>query len=50
MSPAKHGGGGMMVWACFAATEPGSASLIQSTTNSFHERYSEVRSEGFIDH
>jgi len=30
----KHGGEGVMIWACFAATEPGHLSVIESTMNS----------------
>jgi len=30
----KHGGGGLMIWACFAATGPGHLAVIESTMNS----------------
>ena len=30
----KHGGGGLMFWACSAATEPGHLAVIESTMNS----------------
>ena len=29
----KHGGGGLMIWACFAATGPGHLAVIESTVN-----------------
>jgi len=30
----KHGGGGLMLWACSAATGPGHLAVIESTMNS----------------
>ncbi|MEE6515924.1 hypothetical protein FKM82_025084 [Ascaphus truei] len=30
----KHGSGGVMIWACFAATGPGNLAVIESTMNS----------------
>jgi len=29
----RHGGGGMMIWACFAAEGPGHLAVIESTMN-----------------
>ncbi len=31
----KHGGGSIMAWACFAASWPGQAAIIDGTMNSY---------------
>jgi len=34
----QHGGGGLMIWACFVATTPGHLVVIESTVNSLYPR------------
>ena len=41
----KHGGGGLMIWACSAATGPGQLAVIESTMNSCVPKYSRVKCE-----
>jgi len=42
-SPVKHGGGNIIVWACFAVSRPGNLTIIDGTKLS--ERLSESCSE-----
>ena len=41
----KHGGGGLMIWTCVAATGPGHRAVFESTINSWIQTYSRVKCE-----
>ena len=38
----KHGGGGMMIWACFAVTGPSHLAVFESTMNSAYQSILEL--------